>query len=237
MPSIERRHEEHVGDRVVGGEVLVVEPGTGSGPGTSWPGSVKRPVDAPIVCSTRAPGGPGTPARRPARHRHLHDTRGAAEVGPALEQELDREQALDDALRVVQRSTPSSTVPVGELLHQGGDLRVGAGSSRRRRQVRGVDRDRGGGRPHRSTVRHDEVPAAHRDAVGGEEPTARLDEVPPVPLDVERHDVGPEQAPEEVGPPRQPDVQVGGGPRDVEEEADALVREALADELGTSIRW
>ena len=66
----------------------------------------------------------------PARHRELQERQGGAQLGLALKQHLDRQQALDDSLGVVEPVGAEQQGPAAELLFERGDVVLHRGVGR-----------------------------------------------------------------------------------------------------------
>ena len=169
---------------------------------------------------------------RPARRGELREREPPPEPGKALEEALDREQPLLDALRVVEAVHADAEERVGgepELLeHRAAALRDGRRGGGP--AVRPLDRDR---------VRPDErlAPPEHdRGALPVdprlEEAVHRLEEVVAVLLRVEPDDARPEHPLEQLALPRADAEPLRARPRDVPEGDDRRARQALADHPG-----
>src|SRR5205823_653635 len=130
-----------------------------------------------------------------ARHGDLDECQALTELWPVLEQELDRPQAFDDPLRVVETVDAKEDASVAELCAQpaqGALGRVRAGLLRERADV---DRDRVRSRPHPSARQRDR---SSLDADVVAEARTRAHEIVAIRFRMERDDVGAEQTVEHL---------------------------------------
>ena len=153
-----------------------------------------------------------------ARDGDLDHGESSAELPPTLEQELDRAQPLDDALRVVEPVHTDEHAPVAELLAEPVQHRADALATRLRPHALRIDRDRMRRGEHETAVAEPEPRPVHRQVVL--QPHARPDEVLTELLGLEGDDVRAEDPVDQMVPPRHARKELGGGERDVEEEAD-----------------
>ena len=133
------------------------------------------------------------------RHGDLDEGDLAAQVASVLEEQLDRAQAFDDPLRVVEAVDSHEDAPPGELSPQPVEIALDGLRLRLRAEPVGVDRDRMGRRQDRSPVgqaQHCTVRRCVRP-----QPQARSEEVLPVLLGLKGHDIGPEQTLEQAVTP------------------------------------
>jgi hypothetical protein len=186
----------------------------------------------PVICSTWS---------RSCRYSWTSSRLGTAiwtstsrvpQIRTAPKQGFEAQQALDDALGVVQPVDAEQHGAPCELITQLGDVRVGLLAAREVGELVEVDRDRRRRRGDGPSVRRVEVAATDLHAVVGQQPSAGTHEALAVPVRVEADDVGAERPEQQVSAPRDAGEDVGRGPRGVQEQAAALLRTLTADELG-----
>ena len=176
------------------------------------------------------------------RHGDLQQADLADHLGVLLEQRLDREQLLRDALDVVEPVDAEQHLHPVELRLQLGDPRAHLWALDAALEALRVDADREGVDAHRvaldaAALRIGErpvprdVPRAQRD-VPAEQVGARVQEVARVLVDVEAEEVGAEQPLQELAPHRQHPEDLRRRPRRVQEPADAQPRLTLAQQAG-----
>src|SRR6266536_3520582 len=131
---------------------------------------------------------------------------------------------------VVEAVDAEQQGPAGELLTERLDVAVGRSVDGVSAELGRVDRDwRARGRHHPPVRQRDRRPA-YLDAMIGQQPTARTDEVGAIPLGVEGHHVGTEQPEQDLLPPRQTGENVRWRPRHMQEEPDGLIWSPLSDQ-------
>jgi hypothetical protein len=152
-----------------------------------------------------------------ARHGDLHERDTSAQIRAPLEQELDRTQALDDPLRVVEPVDTEEDAAAAELGAQAAQGALGRSRAGALRKVAGVDRDRVRRRQHPTPGQGDRPPL---DADVLAQARARAQEVVAVRLGVEGDDIGTKQPVQHLLAPRQPAEDLRRRERHVQEEPD-----------------
>jgi hypothetical protein len=174
-------------------------------------------VDSPDELLDIAPQFPVLAHLAAARHRDLDERDPPAQIVPLLEHELDRAQALDDPLRVIEPVDAENDAALPKLGAQTAEATLGRARASVLREGFGVDRDRMRGRPH-PPARQRDRPTLNSDVFT--KARARAHEVVAVRVGLERDDVGAEQPIEDLLAPRQPGVDLRGREPHVQEEPD-----------------
>jgi hypothetical protein len=168
--------------------------------------------------------------RRPARRRQLHEDQAPAVLREALEQALDGEQPLLDALRVIEPVDADAEQRVGREAELGKDLSAALLDRRGRYRpaVRPVNRYRIGANQRAHATVDDRVELAIDPRF--EEAIDRVEEVVAVELRVEAQDAAAQQAVQDLLGKRADTKPLEVRPWDVPEGDDRRARLALANQ-------
>jgi hypothetical protein len=160
---------------------------------------MKRPLIRPTSSSTLRPQLAVLADLAATRDGDLHEGDASAQVAALLEQQLDRPQALDDPLRVVEPVDAEQNAAAAELRLQPAQRALGCARASVLTERCGVDRDRVRGRAHAAACQNDRA-ALDADVVA--QARACAQEVLAICLCLERDDVGAEQSLQQLGAPR-----------------------------------
>jgi hypothetical protein len=151
----------------------------------------------------------------------LDDGEAAAQLRPLLEQQLDRVQALEDPLGVVEPVDAEEDASGGELVAQRRERALHPRRPRVAGERIGVDRDRVGGGDDGAAVGQAKQPLVVGDVAA--QAQAGTGEVVAVLLGLEGDHVGAQETVDQLLAPGEPGEQLRRRKRDMQEEADRAV--------------